>query len=664
MLLRRLIVIVCCGVFLTGWNGNSQLFAQQGERIPHREVTVNALGYGKKGGKAFGGCFPVRVSVGGTYEGRVRVGFFESEVGGSGGQWQAAGWMASVMAAQLTDFDPATMQVAFEVQGFVDGPSAGALMTVGILAAVRGDTVRADAAMTGTINPDGMVGPVSGIPHKIEGAAAKGIKLVVIPVTSEAQLDENSNEFVNLIRHGKELGVTVKSVVDIYEAYELMTGVALPRAPAKGRPRVALKVDKILTKRMVTWTTLINDAIAEYQQTPDIARIDFNNNMITTGQSLIKSSEQLLREGVVTAAYGDLVDAAMNVFIAKEVAHSRQTLNGYGLDGMVNRIKDNGWLQSEIEKTATALRFSKPTTLNQLALYFYSCDAFIEAIAFQKLAANMLANLPEDQDKRAEVALTASGWQVYAWLDCLVAMDGMEVMQQYGGKPIPADAPFLETAKFYRRASDASLTVFDSITISEIAQALKVGKSTAATLLSRKDPYYALMRTAQSEVIGSLPEYFGDGPQLTYATVAAAIYLHMRSSMLIAKYYSLGAELDKDMVITRISREQTFNDWLAASDDQARRNIMLLSKYGIDTSTFAQTYEYSRILRNRGMNEKLESLGLYFYINITTKIMQRLSGVKVEPGSSNAAPVAPPSGISNSPLKPSNGDVAPDRLPE
>ena len=35
--------------------------------------------------------------------------------------------------------------------------------------------------MTGTINPDGTVGPVGGIPQKVEGAADEGIKTVLIP---------------------------------------------------------------------------------------------------------------------------------------------------------------------------------------------------------------------------------------------------------------------------------------------------------------------------------------------------------------------------------------------------------------------------------------------------------------------------------------------------
>ena len=38
-----------------------------------------------------------------------------------------------------------------------------------------------DITMTGTINPDGTVGPVGGIPEKIAGTAKAGYKRILIP---------------------------------------------------------------------------------------------------------------------------------------------------------------------------------------------------------------------------------------------------------------------------------------------------------------------------------------------------------------------------------------------------------------------------------------------------------------------------------------------------
>ena len=606
--------------------------AQAEERLEASEVTVNALTfYTSAAGRGEGICVPLHIEVGGREPGRVRIGFFESEVGGTGDKWQAAGWMASLIAAQLTDFNPSTMQVSYEVQARIDGPSAGGLMTVGILAAVRGDEVRSDVAMTGTINPDGMIGPVGGIPHKLEGAAAAGMKTVIIPATAETEIDKNTGEYVHLIRRGEELGLEVKPVIDIYEAYSVMTGKELPRPNIPGKPTIDFKTDAVLAARIGAWSEMTTGAIEKYKETAEEHQVEYSDLLIEEAESYMKSSTKLLKEGVVTVAYTDLQYAAMNAFLAKEVAYCNQTNLTLGYTAMVDRSKNNAWLQSEVEKTAVALKFSQPTTLNQLALYLGACDAFIEAVAYQKLAANTLARLPEEPtDADLEVAITASEWQVMSWLDLKVTMDFLELMRQYGGKPIPADAPFLETAHFYRRTADASLRVFESITVRELADALNVGDDLAKMSLSRKDEYFGIVTTAQAEVMPNLEEYFGDGPQYAYATLAGSMFVHLRASMLIAKYYSLNAELNDQLQIVGVGREQALNEWLAASEEQARQNIMLLSKYGIDTATCAQNFEYCHLMSTRSMWEKLDSLTVLLYLNTLTKVMQRLSGVKVD----------------------------------
>lgn len=65
--------------------------------------------------------------------------------------------------------------------GNVDGPSAGAAITVAILSAITNKPVRQDVAITGEISLLGNVKPVGGISEKIYGALQAGIKKVIIP---------------------------------------------------------------------------------------------------------------------------------------------------------------------------------------------------------------------------------------------------------------------------------------------------------------------------------------------------------------------------------------------------------------------------------------------------------------------------------------------------
>ncbi len=73
---------------------------------------------------------------------QMRVGFFEDEVLGTGDMWQSSGWIAVVLSTLLLGHDPGDYEVSSSVLGRIDGPSAGGLMTVGVLSAVRGEKVR------------------------------------------------------------------------------------------------------------------------------------------------------------------------------------------------------------------------------------------------------------------------------------------------------------------------------------------------------------------------------------------------------------------------------------------------------------------------------------------------------------------------------------------
>ena len=149
--------------------------------------------------------------------------------------WRSAGWTAVVVASQILGIDPRDYEFSYSVGGRIDGPSAGTYMTVGTLAALLGDDVRPDAAMTGTINPDGTIGPVGGIPQKIAGAAENGASLVLVPAGLRYDVDGNTGQLVDVVETGRSLGVEVREVSTVYEAYEAMTGQALPRPQVSNR---------------------------------------------------------------------------------------------------------------------------------------------------------------------------------------------------------------------------------------------------------------------------------------------------------------------------------------------------------------------------------------------------------------------------------------------
>ena len=71
-----------------------------------------------------------------------------------------------------------------------DGPSAGITMTVSLLSALTGCTVRRDVAMTGEITLRGKVLPIGGLKEKTMAAYKAGVKTVLVPIDNKPDIDE------------------------------------------------------------------------------------------------------------------------------------------------------------------------------------------------------------------------------------------------------------------------------------------------------------------------------------------------------------------------------------------------------------------------------------------------------------------------------------------
>ena len=99
--------------------------------------------------------------------------------------FNAASVIRAVTGKDIKDYD---VHVNVIGGGNIDGPSAGAAITVCIISALLNKPIRQDLAVTGEISLRGHIKPVGGIFEKIYGARRKGIKLVTVPKDNEKQI--------------------------------------------------------------------------------------------------------------------------------------------------------------------------------------------------------------------------------------------------------------------------------------------------------------------------------------------------------------------------------------------------------------------------------------------------------------------------------------------
>ncbi|MFH1501401.1 MAG: S16 family serine protease [archaeon] len=64
----------------------------------------------------------------------------------------------------------------------VGGPSAGAALAIATIAAIEGKELRNDVMITGAINRDGTLGPVSEVYAKAKASADAGAKILLVPL--------------------------------------------------------------------------------------------------------------------------------------------------------------------------------------------------------------------------------------------------------------------------------------------------------------------------------------------------------------------------------------------------------------------------------------------------------------------------------------------------
>jgi len=94
----------------------------------------------------------------------------------------AATVVESLMGISLSGTDVILTVRAEGSVEVVDGSSAGGAITVAIMAAVTGHGIVDGVYMTGTINSDGSIGEVGGVPYKALAAAENGAETILVPI--------------------------------------------------------------------------------------------------------------------------------------------------------------------------------------------------------------------------------------------------------------------------------------------------------------------------------------------------------------------------------------------------------------------------------------------------------------------------------------------------
>ncbi|MDX9954750.1 MAG: S16 family serine protease [Anaerolineae bacterium] len=600
-------------------------------QISERTVSINALWYATDStGRAIGGMSPTRITVRpASNRDELRVGFFEEEVGGSGPMWRSAGWTAVTVASQLLGIDPRDYEFSYAVGGRIDGPSAGTYMTVGTLAALLGDTLRDDAAMTGTINPDGTVGPVGGIPQKIEGAAAQGMQLILVPAGLRYDVDGNTGQLVDVIGVGENLGVEVREVSTIFEAYELLTGVPLPRPQVTARaPQLPARAFDRVRATALEWLARYQDARGRVQSLPaDIQ--DLLVDGVLTADEAAANADSALQQGLAAVAYNRALEAAFQMQMWQLVGEVLQRYFNGDISDAIDYLLATQSVLIEKDAVVELLRTEEPATTSDHIALFDAYTNIGRAEGLVVLANGTLNNLGQNigvlsEDEILGQLIEISAYYVLA-KDCVqLARDSVDMGFGYGTPVEVAPERIQAMSELLRRAANANVDYFETTIVDQVADAWGIHPNQARELFMYYDWDYLF--TQASEVgVQSLSMTLKDPAQVTPLVLGNSISAYAESAALVAKHYSLGAELDEYGTVVAIAKERALADMLELADLRAREMISL---NGDDVPVTAVLYyENARMQRQGDPEGQLEALKSYWSASTLAQVQAYLSGL-------------------------------------
>jgi len=632
--LRALTAVVTLVLVATACSGGSSKGAKTTTSKANTATTAVGAGTGSllvnplfvstdATGKSVGGTNPVTVRVGPSSDHKLRVGFTEDEVAGTGDQWQAAGWSAVTVATLLIGAPLTDREVDFDVTGKIDGPSAGGLMTVATLALMRGDKLLPDITMTGTINPDGTIGPVGGIPYKVDGVLLAHKTKMLIPAGQRNSAD-SSGKLVDVVQEGQRKGVTVTEVDNIYDAYKAFTGKDLPRPQAA----TVVKLDEAsyqkLKAKVETWNARFATSVGEFNSLTPTIRGDLQS-IADQANTLNQQAKKLSDEGLQAGAFQKAVSAAAFANAAAHTGQNLQILLTQGVRAFVSRIKASESVSGQVGGLVDELKTFTPATVSDAGALIAAYGNAIDAVSFSLSGQSLLGASASTAEQAATQATLGAVYYDLAGTLVEASKDVLDVGRDLGGAKLGAKLDLNGIADFFRRAAEANLNAFESLIIEPAANNANISVAAAKARFADNDSDYALAVSGLN-VMGGLQRYFGTAASSDYAEIGGAVSLYNRSAGLLAKYYSLGEVDPKTLDVTGIANDQAFSAAIELAQNQLAGTVALLSSKSVNPTIAVADNEVASVDREGTASDKLNALTAYWDGYLSGRVLAYIGG--------------------------------------
>lgn len=577
-----------------------------------------------------------RIRITPSDDGGLSIDVSETEVGGFGESFQAAAWNSVVVATFLGGVDLGN-NYRFELRGRIDGPSAGGITTVALLSLIHGTEIQPGVAMTGTITPTGTIGPVGGVPEKVQAVIDDGgYERVLIPLGSRIAAD-TSGAMVDVVRLGDAAGLEVVEVGDVAEAYEHLTGQALPSPSSIQIPRVAEPGYSRLELATQRQLTAFAAAESSFLTLPErVLEVGWGSYL--DAEESAAEATRLLDQGLPGGAFVEALGAAL---LMKALEGTYATVDDALAQGgiVIQRAFDSAGTTERVftdfldklsaykVKTladAEALITAYGNAFDAYTLYTYAQEGIDDVLAYHTTVGyGSIEELVNDA-LLPLLYLEFSAGQVEA------AEAIFEAGRELDAPALSADADVEGIASFFRRGAEANLNAFSTLVVDRLAEDAGISSSVAESRLGDRDLTVALAFSG-SRLYYAIDAYLGDeNPNSPYAEMGYGWLSYARNASLLEKYSVNGQVDPSTFEITGAASEALLVHSLDYSRGQLARSIEVLGAHDYSPVLIVGAFEAAGIKREGDYAEKFEALQDYTGSFAMTRALAYLGGFATE----------------------------------
>jgi hypothetical protein len=493
----------------------------------------------------------------------------------------------------------------FRVSGPLDGTSASALLTVAVLALLRGDALRPGVSVAGAVDPDGSLEPVNDVAARASVAHAAGITALLVPRGEDVTAPTP--------------GVAVSEVATLDDAYRAATGAALPTLGAEPAPSPVLPATAALAATTRANATAVQTDLRQIGSLPAAVREGLAS--ITSGaQAEIDRATALTRSDSPAGAFQLTREASTTAGAAASAGALVASALPRGVDTFSGQVQDElAAGQTARDAQFAALDRVQPHALADvsalLAAYGAATDS-AELAGYATALRARLAGLPAST-ARAQLVQLALGTAFFAALARELvgySVDIVAAATTSAGGAARSSTLVRSSAACFGAAAAANLVVFDEAVIQPHAPSAAAANQARATLAAKDLDYVLATATAPSDAA-------------PYAQLGANVARFVRSVNLLDQYVGLHVQRDANGAVTAVSDTAALTSAIGVGSTQLGRALAALGGAHVDPLIEIGTAAIAAADGAATVDRRVTALGEYQSAFVTSRVLAELGAV-------------------------------------